>query len=148
MIRRPPRSTLFPYTTLFRSLRPRAHRGALLHARPAHRDDIRTRRVRAERSQPEARRVLRHAPRAKTNLSGLAVPGGDAAAPLPGGERIQRDPLSDAESGNLVRRPLSVMVVAECGRGSSWTGWNLRGFPSFAGTSPSDSEPPVDNARR
>src|SRR2546427_8485129 len=75
MIRRPPRSTLFPYTTLFRSLRPRAHRGALLHARPAHRDDIRTRRVRAERSQPEARRVLRHAPRAKTNLSGLAVPG-------------------------------------------------------------------------
>src|SRR6266704_4723215 len=33
MIRRPPRSTLFPYTTLFRSLRPRrpcAH----LHGRP------------------------------------------------------------------------------------------------------------------
>src|SRR3989442_7345003 len=26
MIRRPPRSTLFPYTTLFRSLRPRARR--------------------------------------------------------------------------------------------------------------------------
>src|SRR3712207_7057067 len=25
MIRRPPRSTLFPYTTLFRSLRPRGH---------------------------------------------------------------------------------------------------------------------------
>src|SRR5258708_18768982 len=30
MIRRPPRSTLFPYTTLFRSLRPR--RGARRHA--------------------------------------------------------------------------------------------------------------------
>src|SRR2546426_9156421 len=30
MIRRPPRSTLFPYTTLFRSLRPRlAHAGDL-----------------------------------------------------------------------------------------------------------------------
>src|SRR5687768_17812535 len=28
MIRRPPRSTLFPYTTLFRSLRPRADRVA------------------------------------------------------------------------------------------------------------------------
>src|SRR2546430_9202137 len=26
MIRRPPRSTLFPYTTLFRSARPHAHR--------------------------------------------------------------------------------------------------------------------------
>src|SRR3989442_12006621 len=26
MIRRPPRSTLFPYTTLFRSVDPRAHR--------------------------------------------------------------------------------------------------------------------------
>src|SRR3989442_14328193 len=33
MIRRPPRSTLFPYTTLFRSGAPRARRGslALLH---------------------------------------------------------------------------------------------------------------------
>src|SRR2546430_15165429 len=29
MIRRPPRSTLFPYTTLFRSLYPRRHRPAL-----------------------------------------------------------------------------------------------------------------------
>src|SRR3712207_8301400 len=28
MIRRPPRSTLFPYTTLFRSLRPHHHPGA------------------------------------------------------------------------------------------------------------------------
>src|SRR5437879_7379285 len=27
MIRRPPRSTLFPYTTLFRSVRPPGHRG-------------------------------------------------------------------------------------------------------------------------
>src|SRR5260221_4885512 len=33
MIRRPPRSTLFPYTTLFRSQRVRARRG-----RAAHRD--------------------------------------------------------------------------------------------------------------
>src|SRR2546422_6344515 len=41
MIRRPPRSTLFPYTTLFRSLRrprpgePRRHPGPLLGACPA-----------------------------------------------------------------------------------------------------------------
>src|SRR5689334_23880630 len=49
MIRRPPRSTLFPYTTLFRSLalgdrrrparppRPRPGRGPRLHARRHHR---------------------------------------------------------------------------------------------------------------
>src|SRR3712207_7571994 len=35
MIRRPPRSTLFPYTTLFRSLRLRG--GVAGHARPARR---------------------------------------------------------------------------------------------------------------
>src|SRR2546429_1742531 len=34
MIRRPPRSTLFPYTTLFRSDRPRRPR-ALIHLSPA-----------------------------------------------------------------------------------------------------------------
>src|SRR5690348_18113133 len=37
MIRRPPRSTLFPYTTLFRSLTPHPLRAAILnevHARP------------------------------------------------------------------------------------------------------------------
>src|SRR5690349_23726060 len=35
MIRRPPRSTLFPYTTLFRSHRQQLHRGRRLHpARP------------------------------------------------------------------------------------------------------------------
>src|SRR5438046_7429652 len=35
MIRRPPRSTLFPYTTLFRSQAPRRHRGRHRDARPA-----------------------------------------------------------------------------------------------------------------
>src|SRR5688572_32434802 len=34
MIRRPPRSTLFPYTTLFRSRGPRGHPAARLGARP------------------------------------------------------------------------------------------------------------------
>src|SRR3712207_7497074 len=34
MIRRPPRSTLFPYTTLFRSLRWRAAAGAAVLLRP------------------------------------------------------------------------------------------------------------------
>src|SRR5688572_31060203 len=41
MIRRPPRSTLFPYTTLFRSV-PRAHRpGELLELEAAHVDEHR-----------------------------------------------------------------------------------------------------------
>src|SRR5258708_18462576 len=35
MIRRPPRSTLFPYTTLFRSRRWLLHRGAGSHLQPA-----------------------------------------------------------------------------------------------------------------
>src|SRR2546426_2761108 len=38
MIRRPPRSTLFPYTTLFRSLRRRARRALLPLAGPLRRD--------------------------------------------------------------------------------------------------------------
>src|SRR3989475_10423979 len=37
MIRRPPRSTLFPYTTLFRSLHPKVHGGLL--ARRGHAGD-------------------------------------------------------------------------------------------------------------
>src|SRR3712207_8922773 len=44
MIRRPPRSTLFPYTTLFRSLRP---------ASQDHQEGLR-RRVRGHRGQPAA----------------------------------------------------------------------------------------------
>src|SRR3712207_7548780 len=38
MIRRPPRSTLFPYTTLFRSDRRRRGRGGAPGARPRRRD--------------------------------------------------------------------------------------------------------------
>src|SRR2546425_1633664 len=36
MIRRPPRSTLFPYTTLFRSPRERGQRGQVGLAQPCH----------------------------------------------------------------------------------------------------------------
>src|SRR2546425_7106294 len=54
MIRRPPRSTLFPYTTLFRS-RPRAGarggRGAHLRPRAGDRDLPRVARARAGRSE-------------------------------------------------------------------------------------------------
>src|SRR5256886_8108173 len=67
MIRRPPRSTLFPYTTLFRSFLPKAERdsfpwkeplGAALQdiAEPVRQNDLE--RVRAEVEQIAGRRVL------------------------------------------------------------------------------------------
>src|SRR5687767_15657938 len=51
MLRRPPRSTLFPYTTLFRSARPARHQGRLpleprLPGRGPHREQPRHRRRR------------------------------------------------------------------------------------------------------
>src|SRR5256885_8798086 len=46
MIRRPPRSSLFPYTTLFRSVRVRAHEDAVQQPRRPH--------ARAERRPPGA----------------------------------------------------------------------------------------------
>src|SRR5216683_4195579 len=54
MIRRPPRSTLFPYTTLFRSRSPSRGDGGLLRAalvRPAHLPRARSTRPRAPRSE-------------------------------------------------------------------------------------------------
>src|SRR5260370_26462184 len=44
MIRRPPRSTLFPYTTLFRSLEPAGGRGLAQSKRPVQRRDESSRR--------------------------------------------------------------------------------------------------------
>src|SRR5436190_10262609 len=60
MIRRPPRSTLFPYTTLFRSLRARPHDPALRCALPERRplvlaDARRERRVAARRDRKSTR---------------------------------------------------------------------------------------------
>src|SRR2546429_5096183 len=56
MIRRPPRSTLFPYTTLFRSLGGRAETGVLPHgpqSRPIHFGvDAASERKLAGRAQP------------------------------------------------------------------------------------------------
>src|SRR2546426_5209594 len=57
MIRRPPRSTLFPYTTLFRSPRRRGTRGARRgpeerrRGRANHRSDLARARARSERSE-------------------------------------------------------------------------------------------------
>src|SRR3712207_8023714 len=58
MIRRPPRSTLFPYTTLFRSVRGRGRQGAPRH--PAverhrgRRGNLRRRRARGSGADPGA----------------------------------------------------------------------------------------------
>src|SRR5688572_32699843 len=57
MIRRPPRSTLFPYTTLFRSPQPVHLVGAVAqHARPQHRLAARlhTRHARHRRARPRS----------------------------------------------------------------------------------------------
>src|SRR3712207_7299976 len=58
MIRRPPRSTLFPYTTLFRSRLPRAQDG---HSRQRHlRDELRRREGLADRGgEPRSRGHVR-----------------------------------------------------------------------------------------
>src|SRR5215204_6882606 len=50
MIRRPPRSTLFPYTTLFRSAPSRRERGGRAHSRPC---------ARARRHRPADRKSTR-----------------------------------------------------------------------------------------
>src|SRR3712207_6964018 len=62
MIRRPPRSTLFPYTTLFRSPRPPAH--AVLRPRPRLLDAlaVRLRRNHLPPGQGEARAEERRRP--------------------------------------------------------------------------------------
>src|SRR2546426_9221198 len=65
MIRRPPRSTLFPYTTLFRSRRHPARRGRV--ARAAHRLDPR-------------RRAARRGGTHRRQVGGGAVRAGPAAA--------------------------------------------------------------------
>src|SRR5258705_5504761 len=63
MIRRPPRSTLFPYTTLFRSLKELHYRGAVTIEReisgPQQTEDVRAARFRSEEHTSELQ-SLRH----------------------------------------------------------------------------------------
>src|SRR3712207_8654858 len=56
MIRRPPRSTLFPYTTLFRSRRPRVERDERPVVEAPLERDVRLRRRRGDRHRPVERR--------------------------------------------------------------------------------------------
>src|SRR2546426_7373449 len=75
MIRRPPRSTLFPYTTLFRSRRRRPHgggpRGALGQAHDGGDEPRRFRRGRDARTAPERGRPDRKSTR--LNSSHLVI---------------------------------------------------------------------------
>src|SRR2546426_2862178 len=75
MIRRPPRSTLFPYTTLFRSRRP-------LRARERHlRDRHFARESLFHNGSPHAARG-RHTPPAGAGTDGIPTAGGGAGLPL------------------------------------------------------------------
>src|SRR5438132_6571205 len=59
MIRRPPRSTLFPYTTLFRSRRPR-HGGATCHGAPTETEQPRRPPPPPERSEEHTSELQSH----------------------------------------------------------------------------------------
>src|SRR3712207_7296357 len=68
MIRRPPRSTLFPYTTLFRSQRHLQHVGAAAHRQRLHRPAPR-RQARDDARQPGARDGVAEQDRKSTRLN-------------------------------------------------------------------------------
>src|SRR3712207_8205574 len=70
MIRRPPRSTLFPYTTLFRSLRRRRRRGPARARRAAPRHPVAA--VRARRvAEPLRQRLPQRRGRSEEHTSEL-----------------------------------------------------------------------------
>src|SRR2546422_4900899 len=106
MIRRPPRSTLFPYTTLFRSLRPRGWAEDRRLSRPA-REPRRGKEVRA---RAPARLLLLHG-RLRRGV-GAAVRFGPrsrdfrrrarARAPQPG---VERPDERRVEGSQLLRLP-------------------------------------------
>src|SRR2546428_1890988 len=74
MIRRPPRSTLFPYTTLFRSPEHRA----LLHAAPPERYPL---------QEPVSRRVAGRGPRGRADALDVPGSGTSSASARPLGDR-------------------------------------------------------------
>src|ERR1043165_4371955 len=100
MIRRPPRSTLFPYTTLFRSRA--AHRRPRRHRDPVRRDEPR-RRERLRLRGPPRRRLLHDDVDRRAQL-----PRVEAGAATPG-ERHERrllvGPLGRAVRPRLPERP-------------------------------------------
>src|SRR2546422_3490866 len=96
MIRRPPRSTLFPYTTLFRSLRPRLESSGRVSAVAPERHHGRGRQP--GRSSPAAHRRNREV-RARHVLfqrrGGEGLPPRGALPPPPPQDRHPRHPTRD-----------------------------------------------------
>src|SRR2546425_3166174 len=68
MIRRPPRSTLFPYTTLFRSRRRRPARGSCDSRRQHHAEEAP---LTGPRGDLDPAPVIRHDPRSEEHTSEL-----------------------------------------------------------------------------
>src|SRR3712207_9210113 len=91
MIRRPPRSTLFPYTTLFRSLRPELARAHLLYGEW----------LRREQRRVDARAQLRAAHDQFTTIGMEAFAErarGELAAT---GEKVRKRTIEDRKSTRL-----------------------------------------------
>src|SRR6267378_7906550 len=118
MIRRPPRSTLFPYTTLFRPGRPRA-RVARLESRDGRR---RTREPRRLHARAALLRRLRAVGLRASPPRGPARAGPDRCAlarqvprQRPGGEhaRVRARVLVQGRSAHGPREPLPRLVMAD-----------------------------------
>src|SRR2546422_10389487 len=84
MIRRPPRSTLFPYTTLFRSRGPDRVVGALLPVSRSRRARALSHLVRCREGEPPERPRVAHLRRERRGRGGG---GGGGGGRLPPGER-------------------------------------------------------------
>src|SRR2546427_7121435 len=69
MIRRPPRSTLFPYTTLFRSKRAKSRGRGVVSARGTRRARVGRGRALAKRPRRSTRKTLRGTDRKSTRLN-------------------------------------------------------------------------------
>src|SRR2546422_8253097 len=118
MIRRPPRSTLFPYTTLFRSCRFRADRRRPIAAGFAadRRRSRPRRRLRESATAPTPPySALRTGPRAPCELVGSSPRSGAAQVPGDEHERIIRALAVPSEDliGELLRRRLGGQPFGE-----------------------------------
>src|SRR3712207_7603975 len=98
MIRRPPRSTLFPYTTLFRSLRDHARRGlGRLGERPS------------ERVDEELVRLL-----GQDEGPGLAGRADDAAGRTREADQVLVAPAGDRKSTRLNSSHANISYAVSC----------------------------------